>query len=58
MNKQFSDNAWNDLMEWQREDRKIVKKIADLLNDIERNGHEGKSPRVSGQSCRGRYVLL
>ena len=42
MNKQFSDNAWNDLMEWQREDRKIVKKIADLLNDIERNGHEGR----------------
>ena len=29
-------------MEWQRDDRKVVKKIADLLNDIERNGHEGK----------------
>ena len=26
MNKQFSDNAWQDLMDWQREDRKIVKK--------------------------------
>lgn len=42
MNKQFSDNAWQDFMDWQREDRKVVKKIADLLNDIERNGHEGK----------------
>lgn len=42
MNKQFSDNAWHDLMEWQREDRKIVKKIAELLCYIERNGHEGK----------------
>ncbi len=42
MNKQFSDNAWQDLMDWQREDRKIVKKNAELLCDIERNGHEGK----------------
>ena len=42
MNKQFSDNAWQDLMDWQREDRKIVKKIAELLCDIERNSHEGK----------------
>ena len=42
MNKQFSDNAWQDLMNWQREDRKIVKKIAEMLCDIERNGHEGK----------------
>ena len=42
MNKQFSDNAWQDFMDWQREDRKIVKKIAELLCDIERNGHEGK----------------
>jgi len=42
MNKQFSDNAWLDLMDWQREDRKIVKKIAELLYDIERNGHKGK----------------
>ena len=42
MNKQFSDNAWQDFMDWQREDRKIVKKIAELLCDIERNGHKGK----------------
>ena len=42
MNKQFSDNAWQDFMDWQREDRKIVKKIAEMLCDIERNGHEGK----------------
>lgn len=41
MNKLFSDNAWKDLMEWAREDRKIVRKINGLLSDIERNGHEG-----------------
>lgn len=41
MNKLFSDNAWKDLMEWAREDRKIVRKINGLLSDIEWNGHEG-----------------
>lgn len=28
-------------MEWVREDRKMARKIAALLDDIERNGHEG-----------------
>ena len=28
-------------MEWMREDRKVVRRIDALLNDIERNGHEG-----------------
>ena len=41
MNKVFSENAWQDFMEWVREDRKIARKINELLKDIERNGHEG-----------------
>ena len=41
MNKLFSEKAWSDIMEWIREDRKMIKKIDTLLNDIERNGHEG-----------------
>ena len=28
-------------MEWVKEDRKIARKVDTLLNDIERNGHEG-----------------
>ena len=28
-------------MEWMREDRKAARRIDALLNDIERNGHEG-----------------
>ena len=43
MNKIFSENAWNDFMEWIQEDRKIARKIDALLKDIERNGHEGRS---------------
>ena len=41
MNKLFSDNAWQDFLAWMREDRKVAKKIASLLSDIERNGNEG-----------------
>ena len=41
MNKLFSDKAWSDIMEWMREDRKIIKKIDAMLSDIERNGNSG-----------------
>ena len=41
MNKIFSEVAWDDFMEWVREDRKTARKINNLLKDIERNGHEG-----------------
>lgn len=41
MNKKFSSYAWEDYTGWQIEDRKVVKKINDLLKDIERNGNEG-----------------
>ena len=41
MNKVFSENAWQDFMAWVREDRKIARRINELLTDIERNGHEG-----------------
>ena len=41
MNRQCSEHAWKDIMEWMREDRKVVRRIDALLNDIERNGHEG-----------------
>ena len=41
MNKVFSENAWQDFMAWAREDRKIARRINELLTDIERNGHEG-----------------
>lgn len=41
MNRIFSRTAWNDFMEWVKEDRKIARKVDALLSDIERNGHEG-----------------
>ncbi|MBQ3427699.1 MAG: Txe/YoeB family addiction module toxin [Clostridia bacterium] len=42
MNKIFTDNGWADYLYWQGEDKKTLKKINDLLKDIERNGNTGK----------------
>ena len=41
MYKVFSDLAWEEYLYWQLNDRKLLKKINDLLKDIERNGNEG-----------------
>ena len=41
MNKMFSDQAWEDYLYWIENDRKILKRIHELLKDIERNGNAG-----------------
>jgi len=41
MNKIFTDKAWEDYVYWQNADKKIIKRIHELLKDIDRNGHEG-----------------
>lgn len=41
MNKVFSDHAWEDYLIWFQEDRKVLKKIHALIQDIERNGYAG-----------------
>ena len=41
MNKVFTDNGWADYVYWQTEDRKTLKKINNLIKDIDRNGNEG-----------------
>lgn len=41
MNKDFSDDAWKDYSFWITEDKKILKKINELIKDIERNGNTG-----------------
>ena len=37
----WDDKAWEEYVEWQTIDRKIVKKINELIKDIQRNGNEG-----------------
>lgn len=41
MVKRWSDKAWEEYVEWQTEDKKILKKINELIKDIERNGSKG-----------------
>ena len=38
MNKLWSDKAWDDYLYWQQQDRKTLRRINDLVKDIERNG--------------------
>lgn len=41
MNKLFTDNAWKDYIYWETEDRKTLRRINKLIEDISRNGNEG-----------------
>ncbi len=38
MNKLWSDIAWDHYLYWQTQDKKTLKKINELVKDIERNG--------------------
>ena len=37
MNIVFTPTAWEQNTEWQREDKKMVKRINELIKDIDRN---------------------
>ncbi len=37
----FSENAWQDYLYWQCTDKKILKRINELIKDIQRNKYEG-----------------
>jgi toxin YoeB len=41
MIKIWHDTAWADYLNWQTQDKKILRKINKLLQDIERNGYNG-----------------
>ena len=38
MNVVFTQTAWEQYTEWQKEDKKVVRRINDLIKDIGRNG--------------------
>jgi toxin YoeB len=37
----FQERGWSDYLYWQKQDKKILKKINDLIQDIVRNEYEG-----------------
>lgn len=49
--KIWSDDAWNDYLYWQQVDKRILRKINELITDIDRNGAAkgiGKPERLKG----------
>lgn len=50
MIKAWTDEAWEDFEYWMKQDKKTLKRILNLLKDIERTGYEGigKPERLSG----------
>jgi toxin YoeB len=41
MKKVWHDDAWEDYLYWQTQDKRTLKRINQLLQDIDRNGYEG-----------------
>ena len=41
MNKNFTENAWDDYQYWVENDRKKLKRINQLIKEIDRNPYEG-----------------
>lgn len=37
----FSDHAWEDYLHWQKNDKKILRRINKLIKEIKRNPFEG-----------------
>ena len=50
MPKIWYDDAWEDYTYWQQQDKKMLKKINNLLKDISRNGYNwiGKPEPLKG----------
>lgn len=40
-NKKFTNEGWNDYLYWQSQDRKTLKRINDLIKDVERDPFAG-----------------
>ena len=51
MHKRFSDEAWDDYLYWQSQDKKTLNKLNDLIKSIERDGENqgiGKPEPLKG----------
>ena len=50
MIKAWTDEAWEDYTYWQKQDRKTLNRINNLLKDMDRNGYKGigKPERLTG----------
>ena len=54
MIKSWDDEAWEDYLYWQKQDKKTLKRINMLLQDIDRNGYSGiGKPEALKNDLRG-----
>lgn len=37
----WSSDAWDEYLSWQKEDKRTLKKINNIMKDIQRNGSQG-----------------
>ena len=53
MNKKFSDRVFEEYLYWQMQDKKTLKRINNLLKDIDRNGYNciGKPEPLKGEQA-------
>lgn len=50
----WDEDAWADSVLWQTEDRRVLRRINDLIRDVARNGDEGiGKPEALQQGFRG-----
>lgn len=55
----FAENAWNEYLYWQRQDKKTLKKINSLLKEIQRQPFEGTGkpePLKDSDGCWSRRI--
>ena len=54
MIKAWSDEAWEDFCYWHEQDKKTLKRILQLIKDIDRNGYTGiGKPEMLGENLSG-----
>jgi toxin YoeB len=56
----WDDEAWDDYLYWQGQDKKTLKRVNRLVQDISRNGHDGigKPNAIRAQAAGMIYKLL
>ncbi len=59
MNVVFTPTSWKQYTEWQKEDKRIVQKINDLIKEIDRNGllkGNGKPEALRHRKACSRHI--
>ena len=58
MRKLWHDEAWEEYLYWQSQDKKTLKKINRLLTDIDRNGYQCTAkPEPLGENLAGYWSV-